>query len=339
MPTFVIASLRRPLAISLLVLVGALAAPGAATAGQRLLTWTLSSRFVNPAINPFNHGVHALRVNVLLPAGYDGAQRFPLLLLLHGHGDTYASWMDPASGNLLGIAPGLRAVVVMPEGGQGWFTDWWDGGARGSDGHGWESFYLDELLPAIQRRLRILPDRRYHAVAGLSMGGEGAAYLASQRPDYFGTVASFSGVLSLLRPEWPTGFNTQGQDFQTVYGPPGGFYVQGHDPTTLATNLAHTRVFVRVGDGLVIPPYENELTNTFGMAAEAELRQHAQQFVAAAQAAGPLVHYEPVHGIHDWPWWRMALVSALRWGLFGQVAQAPQTWTYRTVRTSGRAWD
>ncbi len=321
----------------LVLATGLLAAPGA-RAAQRLQTWTLHSGSINPALTPFN-GPAQLRVNVLLPAGYDGHRRFPLLLLLHGHGDNYASWMDPKHGDLLALAPALNAIVVMPEAAQGWYTDWWDGGARGGDGRGWETFYLDQLLPLIKRRLQILPDRRYHAVAGLSMGGEGAAYLASQRPDYFGTVATFSGVLSILRPEWPTGFNTQGQTFDQVYGPAGGFYAQGHDPTTLAPNLAHSRVFVRVGDGVVNPPYPNELTNYFGQVAEVELHQHAQDFVAAVAPTGAVLHYEPVDGIHDWPWWRLAFSSFLKWGMFGPVSSTSTHWTYLTVRRSGRAWN
>jgi len=313
-------------------------APGA-SGRPRLLTWTLTSRFINPALTPFNGtGPPQLRVNVLLPAGYNGRRQFPLLLLLHGHGDTYASWMDPAHGDLEALAPGLRAIVVMPDAAQGWYTDWWDGGARGSDGRAWESYYLDQLLPLIQRRLRILPGRQNHAVAGLSMGGEGAVYLGEQRPDYFGTVGTFSGVLSILRPEWPTGFNTQGQDFTTVYGPAGGFYAQGHDPTTLAPNLSSSRVFVRVGDGVNNPFYAPDATNYFAAVAEAELRQHAQDFVGALGSTSAIVHYEPVDGIHDWPWWRLAFSSFLRWGMFGPVPSSSTHWTFLTVRASGRAW-
>jgi S-formylglutathione hydrolase FrmB len=275
---------------------------------------------------------------VLLPSGYNGRRRFPLLLLLHGHGDNYASWMAPAHGDLPALAPGLEAIVVMPDAAQGWYTDWWDGGARGRDGRAWESYYLDQLLPLLGRRLRILPDRRYHAVAGLSMGGEGAIYIGEQRPDYFGTVGTFSGVLSILRPEWPTGFNTQGQDFNTVYGAAGGFYAQGHDPTTLAANLAASRVFVRVGDGVNSPFDPNDASNYFGALAEAELRQHAQDFVGAVGPTGAVLQYEPVDGIHDWPWWRMAFSSFLKWGMFGAVSSSPTHWSYSTVRSSGRAW-
>jgi S-formylglutathione hydrolase FrmB len=326
-------------------LLGVAAAPGSASASS-LVTWVIDSRYVDVSKAQFNspppgdpRQPAALRVNVLLPDGYDGHRRFPVLFLLHGHGDTYQSWMNPQRGDLTGLAPHFPAIVVMPEAAQGWYTNWWDGGARGSDGKGWENYFLDELLPLVQQRLRILPGRDEHAIAGLSMGGEGAVYLAEQRPDFFGSAASFSGTLSIQRLEWPTGFGTQGQNYQDVYGPVNGFYATAHNPTALVANLRYTRVFVRVGDGLALPLYPGEATNYFGAIAEADLSQHAQDFVHAARAAGVNVHFEPTTGIHDWPWWRLAFASALKWGFFKPVASAPREWSFQTVLQSGRAWN
>jgi S-formylglutathione hydrolase FrmB len=320
-------------------------APGAARASA-LVTWVIHSHYVDvskaqfsspppgsPKLSP------ALRVNVLLPDGYNGHRRFPVLFLLHGHGDTFQSWLNPAKGDLLSLAPHFPAIVVMPEAAQGWYTDWWDGGARGSDGRGWESYMLDEVLPMVKRRLRILPARADHAVAGLSMGGEGAIYLAEQRPDYFGSAASFSGTLSIQRPEWPNGFATQGQNYNQVYGPVDGFYATGHNPTALVGNLRYTRVFVRVGNGVALPYYPGEATNGFGAVAEAELLQHAEDFVHASTEAGVNVHFEPTTGIHDWPWWRAAFLSAMKWGFFATVPQRPRSWHFQTVARFGRAWD
>jgi S-formylglutathione hydrolase FrmB len=82
------------------------------------------------------------------------------------------------------------------------------------------------------------------------------------------------------------------------------FYWTGHNPTALAGNLAHTRVFVRVGDGLPDPATASEVQNTFGQVAEAEPRQHARDFAAATRAVGagagaPTV-YEERQGVHAW---------------------------------------
>ncbi|HEV3227980.1 MAG TPA: alpha/beta hydrolase family protein [Solirubrobacteraceae bacterium] len=325
---------------------GLVCAPFASAA--HLITWTTPSRYVDPSRVTFNSpppGVPprpaALRVDVLLPDGYDGQRRFPVLYLLHGHGDSYDSWVNPSRGNVLDIARGLSAIVVMPEAATGWYTNWWDGGARGSDGRAWESYHLDELIPLVESRLRVLPGRANHAIVGNSMGGEGAIYYAEQRPGYFGAAGSFSGVLSIQRPEWPTGFDTQGQSHTDVYGDPQAqsFYWTGHNPTALVENLRDTRIFVTVGDGTPNPSSPAEVRNYFGQVAERELRMHAQDFVAAAQGAGVDVTYQPRQGIHDWPYWRQHLMAALGWGLFKPVAEAPSSWRYSTVSQSGRAWD
>jgi S-formylglutathione hydrolase FrmB len=331
-------------AVLIAALVAALVPAGTAEAA-RLVRFTTTSRYVNPA-NPkvtFNdtHRPNlpppsALPVNVLLPDGYDGRRRFPVLFLLHGHGDTYDSWIEPKNGDVLHVAPGLQAIVVMPEGGRGWYTDWWNGGRRGDPA--WERYHLDELVPLIRKRFRIRHGRRWHAIAGLSMGGEGAMYYAEQRPGYFGSVASFSGVLSLQRPEWPQAFDTQGEKHQDVFGDPDAqsFYWSGHNPTALTGNLTHTRVFVAVGDGT--PTHPGEVSNYFGALAEADLRQHANDFVSAASSKGVDVTYDPRRGIHDWPYWRQHLRDALHWGLFKNVVEYPIRWEFSTISRTSHAW-
>src|SRR5204862_5456314 len=84
----------------------ALAAPAGAGAA-RIVTWSgpqiSHSRFVQPQAAPpgyYNEppGVaarpNALKVNVYLPTGYAShpSRRYPVLFLLHGHGDAYDSW-------------------------------------------------------------------------------------------------------------------------------------------------------------------------------------------------------------------------------------------------------
>jgi len=325
-----------------LVLAAALLVAAAPARASTLETWDTSSAFVDPATALFNKTTSGkprtspLPVDVLLPDGYDPHRAYPVLYLLHGHGDAYDSWADPGHGDVARVAAGFPGIVVMPEGGRGWYTNWFNGGARSP---AWERYYLEELIPLVEKRVKILPSRADHAIAGLSMGGEGAAYLAEQLPGYFGSVAIFSGVLSLQRPEWPTGMDTQGESSGDVFGDPDAqrFYWTGHNPTALAGNLRYTRVFVTVGDGT--PGNAQEAQNWFGALAELELHQHAEDFVAAARKAGVDVTYQPRQGIHDWPYWRAHLAAALRWGFFRPVAARPLTWTFSAVSQHGRAWD
>src|SRR4051794_40624704 len=310
--------------------------------GARLVTWKHTpSRFVSAQSSPFNSvppeapaQPQALPVNVLLPDGYTPRKRYPVLYLMHGHGDSYWSWYAEKNGDLLRTAAGFPGIVVMPEGGQGWYADWWNGGKRG--GPGWESYHLRELIPLVEKRLPIRRGRRWHAIAGLSMGGEATMYYASQRPGYFGAAAAFSPPVSIQRPEWPTGFNTQGQDFDTVFGPVGDFYATGHNPLKLVANLRWTRLFVGVGDGTPVAPAD--FSNVFGQVAERELRMHAVEFVAAARRTGADVTYDPRPGVHDWPYWRQYLKDAIKWGFFRPVAAAPRVWTFTTVARQSEAW-
>jgi S-formylglutathione hydrolase FrmB len=306
--------------------------------GARIVEWTTPSRHVDPSKVRFNGPPRpkALRVKVFLPDGYDGRRRFPVLYLLHGHGDAYDTWAAPRKGDVARIAGRLGAVIVMPEGARGWYANWWNDGRRGDPG--WERYHLDELIPLVERRLRILPGRRWHAIAGLSMGGEGSLFYASQRPGYFGSAASFSGAISIQRPEWPEGMDTQGEEHSDVFGHPDAqrYYWSGHNPTALTENLRHTRVFVAVGDG--VPGNLDDADNTFGTVAEADLRQHAVDFVGAARADGVDVTYRPQQGVHDWPYWRRHLAQAIAWGPFRPVAERPSAWTYETVARSGEMW-
>jgi S-formylglutathione hydrolase FrmB len=308
------------------------------------------SRFVDPAAAPegsYNEppGVperpNALRVNVYLPPGFDrdSDRRYPVLYLLHGQGDAYDSWANPANGDLLETAAGFPGLIVMPEGDRGFYANWWNGGRRGEPA--WERYHLDQLIPAMERRLPIRSGRRWHAIAGLSMGGEGAMFYASQRPGYFGSAASFSGPLSIERPTYQNAFEAgTGQDREALFGDPQaqGFYWAGHDPSKLVANLRSTRLYVSAGDGVPNPASPDEVSNYFGQLAEAELGQQAAEFAAAAEDAGADVTYAPHQGIHDWPYWRADLANAIAWGLFDAPPAAHGEWRYDTVAQTGTAW-
>ncbi len=316
-----------PLAI---LLVAALALPAAASAGKLMTIHTPEG----PVPGPY-------KANVLLPDGYDPGRAYPLLLLLHGVGDVpnYVSWAQPGSGDIVHTAAGLDAIIVMPEADRGFYTDWFNGGRRGDPS--WETYFLDTFIPFIERTYKIAPGRRNHAVAGLSMGGFGAAYLGSQRPDLFGAVASFSGFVQHQRPEADPGLKVVGEvDYTSIFGPMSGAYATGHNPTRTAANLRSSRVFVTVGDGTADPSAGSSPTAVVGGgAAELELRQENDEFASALHTAGVAVDYRPGVGVHDWPYWRAALKKAIAWGLFSEVPEAPSTWTLQTVRTHGRAWD
>jgi len=313
-----------------------LAAPAQAS---ELISIATPSRNVDTARAVFNGPPpKELRANVLLPDGYTPTRRWPLLVLLHGIGDTYETWARPDRGDIVATAKGLPAIVVMPEGGRGFYTNWFNGGKRGDPG--WERFYLDELIPTIEARFPILPGRPNHAIAGLSMGGFGASYLGSQRPDYFGAVAAFSGFVQHQRAEVAAGLRTLGgAEYEDIFGPMRGQYATGHNPTRIVANLRRSRLFVAAGDGIAEPGVSSEpAAVAAGGAVEAGLRQQNEEFTAAARAAEIDLTYRPQTGVHDWPYWRRHLRQAIEWGLFRPVVEDPVGWTYSTTATTGRMW-
>ncbi len=127
---------------------------------------------------------------VLTPPAYnDSEQSYPLLLWLHGGGGNRDSlvnqqpWFDTAWQTE--TAPAM--VVVTPSAGRSFYMDYRNGAER------WESFLLQELLPAMQTQYRIDPERIY--IGGISMGGMGSLRMAFKYPDRFrGVIALEPGI-------------------------------------------------------------------------------------------------------------------------------------------------
>jgi S-formylglutathione hydrolase FrmB len=281
------------------------------------------------------------RANVLLPAGYDPHVRYPLLVLLNGLDTNYA-WF--AQWGLTTPLASLDAIVVMPEGGSGWYTDWWNDGGRGAPS--WESYELNTVLPFVLARYPILPERRYHAIAGVSMGGLGAMYLGGRLPGFFGSVASLSGFVDpeFFAPVTQVAMGVtslapfKGDEYlDPVDGPPTGFYFKGHDPALLPTNLKQTRVFESTGTGApsTVAPF-----NEPGSSAEAAIIYPMNQaYHRTLVAAGVNVTYQVHPGGHDIPDFITEVEAMVAWGPFSPVPTAPASWVNDTVATTGQLWD
>jgi S-formylglutathione hydrolase FrmB len=287
------------------------------------------------------------RARVLLPDGYNPAKPYPLLVLLAGLNSNYRVWSEPGMGQIAKTAAGFDGIIVMPEGGSGWYADWWNGGRRGSPS--WESYELDQVIPQILDRYRIRPERRWHALAGVSMGGLGTAYLGGRLPGFFGSIAVISGLvdghlapgqgaIQSLIPQLTGGASI---DVEAVMGPENGFYSYGHDPMRLAANLRETRVYMAVGNGQPTSDGEPNPNNVLtDLPAEATIiRPASDHYAAALAAAGVDLTYAPHAGIHDWANFRPELRDAIAWGLFQPVDEHPTSWVNDTVASRGKLWE
>lgn len=134
-----------------------------------------------------------MKYTVLLPEGYaHGERRYPVLYLLHGHTGNHTSWLTYA-GLPADAATRLGAIVVLADGGNGFYTDW--RGALGPRPQRWEDAIVEDLVAEVDRRWRTRPAREHRAIGGMSMGGYGAVAIALRHPDKFAFAFSSAGAL------------------------------------------------------------------------------------------------------------------------------------------------
>jgi enterochelin esterase-like enzyme len=133
---------------------------------------------------------------VYLPPDYETSQRsYPVLYLLHGGGDDQTGWVQ--FGEVLTIADqAIRSgtatamIIVMPDantGKRGYVND-----VKGE--WPYEDFFFQEFMPFVEKQYRIKSDKRYRAVAGLSMGGEGTFIYALHHPELFSSACPLSAA-------------------------------------------------------------------------------------------------------------------------------------------------
>ena len=133
---------------------------------------------------------------VYLPPDYETSQRaYPVLYLLHGGGDDQTGWVQ--FGEVLhiadqAIAEGIATpmIIVMPDANTGrrGFTNDIKGEWR------YEDFFFEELMPYVEKTYRIKGEKRYRAIAGLSMGGEGTFTYALHHPELFSSACPLSAA-------------------------------------------------------------------------------------------------------------------------------------------------
>ncbi|WP_196814465.1 alpha/beta hydrolase family protein [Nocardia sp. BMG111209] len=311
-----------PAAILVAGLLGATLAPAGAApeTGPR----TVQLTFDDPSIDTsaaggtLAGGRTRLEVEVRLPAGYDRHPdaTYPVLYLLHGAQNRPTVWTDTPG--LAESVDASGAIVVMPDAGTiGMYTNW-----RATGGPQWADFHLGTVLPRIEHDFRIRPGRRFHAVAGISMGGQGALRYAELADDYFGTVAALSPALpDIQSPPMTTLFALamgaaagSAVRYEDVWGPPDGPFATSMNPMAQVGRLGNSRVFLSAGG----PPCADDRDiNVFALA-EPVIRLQTPAFADAARAAGAEVTVRYDCGLHSWPEFARALHEAVAdWGLFG----------------------
>ena len=116
---------------------------------------------------------------LFLPQGYQQSkQRWPLMLFLHGSGESGTNLAKVKTEGLPKIVesmPDFPFILVSPQ----------------SAGRGWNSDTLNALLNDVIRKYRVDKHRIY--LTGLSMGGSGTWMLAAAHPERFAAIVPICG--------------------------------------------------------------------------------------------------------------------------------------------------
>ena len=214
-----------------------------------------------------------ISVMVILPEKA-GPGPFPVLYLLGGLSDNHTAWTRRTS--LERYVEGLPLIVVMPDGGRGWYSD-----SVTEPAGAYEAFIVHDLIGWVERTFQTQAERGGRVVGGLSMGGYGAVKLALKYPEVFCAAASHSGALS--RPD-ERNFQ-KGSELRRIFGdhPAGG----PNDIYALAEQVEKSRATaLRIDCGT-----------------RDGLLEYNRNFHHHLDAVGLAHEYAEFDGGHDWAYW------------------------------------
>ncbi len=139
------------------------------------------------------------RLRIYTPPGYeaDPNKRWPVLYLMHGTGDTEATWTEFGhahyiSDNLLAKAKCQPTLIVMPDG-HAYLHDEEGIGPRNLEAM--EQDIIKAAVPFVDHLYRTVPDADHRAICGLSMGGFQSMFIGLRNQKAFAWVCGMSSYV------------------------------------------------------------------------------------------------------------------------------------------------
>lgn len=238
-----------------------------------------------------------VKCRVYLPNEYRTTSlSYPVLYLLHGMGGCEKDWSEPKQGNIQKIAdewfaknPTKKAIIVMPDAQSCWYRDSADDSCK------YETFFFDELIPAMETFYRCKTGKENRSIAGLSMGGYGSLLYALRRPEMFSACFAMSPAIRTREELAAAPF----EEFVSRYRKSASVdenaerfddYFFANDPHSLVSKLSDDakksiRFCLDCGDDDYLTP-------------------GAHAFHNEAKAAGVSCEYRVRDGAHNWKYWR-----------------------------------
>lgn len=267
----------------------------------------------------------SITYNVYLPAGYAGsAERYPVLYLLHGRGDSKSAWvqMKSALDELIASGEIQPTIAIMPDAPWSSRASYYvDSAYTGAEpGRKVETAFTQDLIAHVDSAYRTVADRTGRGVAGYSMGGYGALRYSLAHPDLFGAAIVLSPAVYVPIP--PSDSSTR--EFG-AFGLGKSLFVD-----SVYRKLNYPAVFESFeATGLSLPMFiavgDDEFKNTEPKDYVHDLDFEAHVlFNQAARVQNLTSELRVVDGGHDWDVWGPTFVEGAKY-IFQFLNQAPAT--------------
>ncbi|MGB0837336.1 MAG: alpha/beta hydrolase [Flavobacteriaceae bacterium] len=234
---------------------------------------------------------------VYLPPGYHESQRsYPVLYLLHGLGDDQTGWIQFGEvqrivDTSLQNTDVTEMIIIMPDADttvKGYFNS-------PDDQWRYEDFFFEELIPHVEKKYRIKSQKRFRAIAGLSMGGGGSLMYAMHHPELFSAacpLSAYVGPLSFENFQNRFKESLKNVDLNTQHT-----YYSNHNALELTKNLSSetlksVRWYIDCGDD--------------------DFLYEGNSLLHIAFTKKQIPHqYRVRDGAHTWTYWRSSLPEVL----------------------------
>jgi enterochelin esterase-like enzyme len=261
--------------------------------------------------------------NVYLPAGYAGsADRYPVLYLLHGRGDSKSAWvqMKGALDALIASGEIQPAIAIMPDAPWSSRASYYvDSAYTGADpGRPVETAFTQDLISHVDGTYRTVANRTGRGVAGYSMGGYGALRYSLAHPDLFGAAIVLSPAVY-----YPTSPRDSSTREFGAFGQGKNLFVDSvyrklNYPAVFesfeATGLP-LPMFIAVGDDEFKNPDPKDFQHDLDFEAHVLFNQ-------AVRVENLTAELRVVDGGHDWDVWGPTFVEGAKY-VFQFLNQAP----------------
>ncbi|PZG08578.1 alpha/beta hydrolase-fold protein [Nonomuraea aridisoli] len=250
--------------------------------------------------------------NVYLPAGYDrGADRHPVLYLLHGRGDTMQAWtrVKTVLDDLIAAERVPPVIAVMPDAPWSERGSWYvDSRYAGDDppGRPVETALTRDLVAHVDATYRTAPIRQARLVGGYSMGGAGALRFALAHQDLFGAAAVLSPAVYTPLPPSDSSARDHGAFGEGEQKFSDEVYRDLNYPALLPEldpDLP-VRLFVAVGDDEYANPDPADARHDLDF-------ESAALYNAARRSPAISAQLRVLDGGHDWTVWTPAFEQAM----------------------------